>query len=224
MGRRLRQRRSGPEAEMVDRFIEETDIPSFRSYRTTILREPRLPTGFPDIVAVQWHQPTTVQWKPCRANLSSDDLRLAHLIATRGRTTRDELESYWGRMAVPALKRLQSAGLASEKLGCWRAAPLKASFAVRKIITFEAKISAFARALEQATLNSWFATESYLLVPEKAYIQSIVERCNSRNVGIWISGESTPFFRPRPNTHAQPLSYASWILNEWVWRDSHQVN
>src|SRR6266545_1584632 len=46
-GTRFRNRRSGPESDLVDRFVDALPLGTPRDCRTTLFREPRLLSGFP---------------------------------------------------------------------------------------------------------------------------------------------------------------------------------
>jgi hypothetical protein len=135
-----------------------------RGSRTTLFPEPRLVSGLPDLVAVTWHVPTTERWTGARHALSTSDLRLVQLLVSHGETTEKELRELAGRDALRAIVRLEAAGLVVKREGAWRVRRLKDAFAVRGIVAFEAKITDWANALAQARQNTWFASESYVLV------------------------------------------------------------
>ena len=79
-----RQARPGPEANLVEQFLLDLPFDTQRNCRVTVFREPRLQSGFPDLVAVLWHEPTTRLWDEARAGISADDVRLVHLLASHG--------------------------------------------------------------------------------------------------------------------------------------------
>ncbi|HMG11972.1 MAG TPA: hypothetical protein VK571_02265, partial [Gemmatimonadaceae bacterium] len=72
------------------------------------------------------------------------------------------------------------------------------------------------RVIDQAAANRWFASASYVLLPSFSSESSLVEEADACGVGIWVNGAPKPRLRQR--YPAQPLSYASWLLNDWVWR------
>src|SRR5581483_8234047 len=72
--------------------------------------------------------------------------------------------------------------------------------------------------LRQAFQNTWFASESYLLLPR-------VPRCSdlkkeAARFGVGVAEQNKPLYRSgvRPRRQHIPLSYASWLFNEWAWR------
>lgn len=202
---------------MVNAFVAGNSFAAPRGCRTTLFREPRLVSGFPDLVAVTWHVPTTERWAGARHALSTFDLRLVQLLVSHGEATEKQLNEFSGREALRALARLDAAGLVIERHGAWRVRRLKDAFAVRGIVAFEAKIADWAQALAQARQNTWFASESYVLVPRRPKTSSLVGEAGQVGVGVWVNGENAPLLAAKVN-EGQPLSYASWVFNEWAWR------
>jgi hypothetical protein len=94
--------------------------------------------------------------------------------------------------------------------------PVREAFAVREILAFEAKMSLTSHVIDQAAANRWFASASYVLLPSWSQESQLVEDADECGVGIWINGARRPKLR-QPTT-AQPLSYASWLFNDWAWR------
>lgn len=217
VGARFRRPRSGPETDMVDAFLAGNSFAPPRGCRTTLFREPRLVSGFPDLVAVTWHVPTTERWAGARHALSTSDLRLVQLLVSHGETTQKELKELGGRDALRGIARLEAAGIVVEREGAWRVRRLRDAFAVRGIVAFEAKIADWTQALAQARQNGWFASESYVLVPRRPKTSSLVGDAARVGVGVWVNGENTPVLAAKVN-EGQPLSYASWVFNEWAWR------
>lgn len=219
---RSRRPRIGPENDLVERFLDRMEFRSVGGQRVTVFREPKLQSGFPDVVAVRWREATTERWHESRATLVEDELRLLHFLTLEGASDEGELKRRnFGRVTF-ALDRLAAVGLVRNVGGRWRAAPLHAAFAVRSIISFEAKISSWTAAVSQAALNRWFASESYVLVPQGAAIEGLVGAAIRFGVGVWIEGSRRPALPASRSDVRQPVSYASWLFNEWSWRESLQ--
>jgi len=217
-GMSSRPLRDGPEAELVTRFLERFRPRVGLDKRITIFREPQLPTGAPDIVAVKWDVGVASRWHPARASLTTRDVQLIHFLATSGPSDLASLAWHQFRRAPRALASLAELGLVRESRGQWSAAPLRSIFAVRSIIAFEAKISDWSGAIEQAARNRWFASESYVLAPRRAASPSLLAGSRARGVGVWVEGTAAPVLRPVRDESRQPVSYASWLFNEWAWR------
>ena len=212
----FRKQRPGPETDMVEQFIEESPIIVPSGCRLTIFREPRLESGFPDIVAVIWHKATMRKFNPDRANIKRSDLRILHLLHQSGPTTSVKLRSIFNCRVDPALERLEAANMLRHVGSNWVPCALSRTFATRRIYAIEAKISNWRGALEQAFLNTWFASDSYILLPKLPRSRQLLEVANSLCIGVFSMSDTMV-----DNSEIQPWnlprSYMSWLFNEWVW-------
>lgn len=217
-GFRNRRTPNGPEALLVESFLSDLPLSQQRGCQTTVFQEPKLQSGFPDIVAVSWQKSTTLNWNKERAFLSNDDVRVAHLLTMYGPQPEERLEYLFQRCIWDQLEKLSNMGIVSKRKGVWHASALRKNFAVRRIISFEAKMAKWAKAIEQASLNRWFASESYVLLPRVPQTRRPFNEALKAGVGIWVVGEPRPILEPSSDSVPQPVSYASWLFNEWVWR------
>lgn len=218
IGWRGRQPRVGPENELVERFLHGIRFRATAGTRLTIFREPKLQSGFPDIVAVRWDEDRAARWGAERASLHEDELRLLHFLTLTGTSCENSLRRHHFDGVDASLQRLADVGLVRRARSGWRASPLRSTFAVRSIVAFEAKISSWRSAIEQAFLNRWFASESYVLVPSNATLKRLVDAARDVGVGVWVEGEQAPVLRAVKCVDRQPVSYASWLFNDWCWR------
>jgi hypothetical protein len=174
----FRARRLGPELELLERFLEMPHFSAPPGCEATVFREPRLESGFPDLVIVIWDRRKTEQWQPVRTALTLEDLRLAHYVHCSGGCAHERLSTVfpkWGK----SLERLNAAGMLECDHEMWRLRPLSHLFAAQQIIAVEAKIAEWGRALEQAQLNTWFASASYVLVPNVPKRSRLLERAKA---------------------------------------------
>jgi hypothetical protein len=75
--------------------------------------------------------------------------------------------------------------------------------------------------LGQATLNTWFASKSYVLVP-RVPTASQREVAEKRGLGIcWLQDNTVREIEAR--SYGLPTSYASWLVAEWAWRFSRGI-
>jgi hypothetical protein len=194
-------------------------LPMPAGCRATIFCEPRLASGFPDLVVVIWNVAATRSWSPRRADLQRDDIRLLHYLHLRGRdfATHEILKSVFQRGLRASLDRLRVAGLVRQRSQRYMPEPLSQAFAVRRIIAIEAKVSEWSSALDQAFLNTWFASQSYVLLPRRKATKHLRSVARSRGIGICCPGDAIVSKTSVP-TRARPRSYASWLFNEWAWR------
>src|ERR1700720_4292492 len=78
----FRKGRSGPEQDLVDWFLELKTVKLRKGERLTIFREPRLPSGFPDLVAVVWKESVMADWRTERRFITTSDFGLMHHLVT----------------------------------------------------------------------------------------------------------------------------------------------
>lgn len=103
----------------------------------------------------------------------------------------------------------------------WMPCSLRRSFAASKIIAVEAKIGKWAEVLNQALLNTWFASKSYVLVPRLPSGQQLAE---AKRLGIGVCSMDDQGVKEVASESARlPRSYASWVLNDWAWRSAQDV-
>lgn len=221
VGAAFRRRRPGPETDLVTQFLEDLRLPMPRGCHATIFCEPRIASGFPDLVVVIWNVAATRRWNPERSGLLRDDIRLLHYLYLHGRgfATHDILKSVFRRGLAASLDRLRAARLVHHRSLLYVPRPLSHAFAVRRIIAIEAKVSEWSSALDQAFLNTWFASESYVLLPRSKATKHLRSVAKSRGIRICCPGD-TIASKTSPLRRARPRSYVSWLFNEWAWRVS----
>jgi hypothetical protein len=219
LGLSFRAQRRGPERELVDRFLASHHIAVPPGCEPVVFREPRLPTGYPDLVIVMWHEQKAARWRKDRAPLTRNDLRLAHYLYHRGPSSTDDLQATLGNSVPESVARLDAAGIVRIREAKWKVCPLARVFAAKQIIAVEAKISEWKLGLEQAHLNTWFASVSYLLVPSVPKGSSLVKKARELGVGVWTNDQAPVI--PR-KAQQLPCSYVSWLFNEWTWLVAHR--
>lgn len=214
----FRRTLQGPEQELVEAFISEMPLAHAPDSRVTILREPGLESGYPDVVIVVWRDSRTANWGEARLALVTDDLRLMHYIFQRRRASNSELQDIFGsRFARRSIERLHNAELVRTTGKAWFPRAFERTFAATKIIAVEAKISKWSDVLNQARLNTWFASKSYVLVPRVSERQ--LEQAQQFGIGV-VSLEKSGLREWSASNAPLPRSYASWFVNDLAWRAS----
>ena len=89
---------------------------------------------------------------------------------------------------------------------------------MRRIIAVEAKVNDISAGLQQAGLNRWFAHDSFLLLPKNTDSEDYSNRAEKMNVRL-ITGHESKALKPTVQ-RSMPISYASWLFNEWAWKAS----
>lgn len=218
LGLRFRGPVAGPEQVLVETFLN-TATTCLRPGRSlTVFAEPAMDTGFPDLVAVVWRSGVARGWCAEREHLRAMDLRLLHLLATRGAMELSFLHEVFQRGLNGMLTRLEEAGVVIMGKKKCQAHRMSSIFSVERIIAIEAKVSATQRVIEQACANTWFSSESHALLPRPRTGVRLTQAASSLGVGV-LGFENDRVERLcAASIRAVPLSYGSWLFNEWTWR------
>lgn len=183
---------------------------------TVVLQEVHLPTGVPDAIAVLLRDDEITVAQE-RLGLSADDLRIFQHINTVRRTTVPDLALAlrWG---VTDLRRtitaLHAAGMIRETTNLLHARSLNDIFLARQIIAIEAKMTDWQRAIEQAIANTWFASHSYILLPDRPLSRQLVGLAEHHGIGILTFDGVATKTRIRAAARRLPASYGSWLIHE----------
>lgn len=161
----FRQPTHGPELDIVNMYCEEHLACLGVNESLSIFLEPKLNTGFPDIVAVFWDKEVSHTWPEERASLTSSDMAIVHHVNLVGQIPVERLVKRFGtRKTSEMMVRLSDSQVAEVKSDEILRKPLSNTFAVKRIVAIEAKVRDWSKGLEQAFQNTLFASESYLLL------------------------------------------------------------
>ncbi len=210
---------NGPEQELLNWFLEQDVITVPRGHKVTVFREPRLPSGYPDLVIVIWKESVARHWTSDRTSLTASDLRLMHFLENEGPKAVEELRAIFPAAVEERLERLAEASMIRSSKGCWRARSLTTTFAARHIIAVEAKICEWRAALDQAHLNTWFASESCVLVPRVPRNSELLR--DAQRLGVRVLAKESDHWDIQGPIRSAPRSYVSWLFNDWAWRAAH---
>jgi len=215
----FRQPTAGPELDIVHYFCEEHLKDTATDNTLSIFLEPKLESGFPDIVAVFWDSEVVRQWPEARKNLQPSDISIIHYVNMTERLPVQMLVERFGtRKASEMMLRLSDAHaveVSSEELV---RKPLEENFAIKRLVAIEAKVKDWRKGLDQAFQNTWFASEAYLLlgaIPQSTNVISYAER-----LGVGLLHKDQPLSAPQLQSRvgSLPASHATWFFNEWVWK------
>lgn len=216
LGIKLRHTTLGPEWDLVQWFLGQGLEETCTDRRTTIFLEPLLESGFPDIVAVSWRPSVTASWPTERRNLRTQDVKFLHRLTQSGPVSKTELSVVGGQSVTKSVERLLAAGTIRVGQRKIFAMPLSNIYCVDRIVAIEAKTSGQDAVLRQASLNTWFATQSFVLLPRTPRKASFVEHARKCGVGVWTREEGR--VAGDLKDLRIPVSYASWLFNEWAWQ------
>ena len=216
----FRKSRDGEENDLVESFLYQIkDLKYPKGCAITVFREPYIASGVPDMVMVVWKPQVTQSWNTTRAELNAQDMRIIHSIQSVGQIEESFMLSTFGKSVLTSLSKLEECNMVVRQKNCWRSRPLSKIFAASHIIAIEAKIKEHKKVVQQAYLNTWFASASMILVP-KITNSVVSEAANSLGLGVIEQGNFEVFFDNLKINKSvnRPASYASWLFNDWAWR------
>jgi eukaryotic-like serine/threonine-protein kinase len=185
IGIQFRKSRSGPEEELVSLFLQRLKLKLHSGLSVTFFKEPRLESGFPDIVGVIWHKATAEKWNDSRKLLQNFDLRLMHYLSQHGTANVEFLQQIFGKNVKDSIDKLEASDMVRYKGVNVKSRPLSKLYATKHIFAIEAKINHWQTALNQAFLNRWFATSSYVLFPNTPSSKKLFSKAESFGVRVW---------------------------------------
>ena len=216
----------GPESLLVNNFAEQyIDKLQKQKRHYALFYEPLLPTGYPDLVVVAYNPHKYESWNEQREKLTVLDFKvLHHLYFVKGSTSVN-LEKQLGmdsKLLLRSLERLMDASMIKRTKQRWVPYRLSNNYGISSIKTIEAKISDWSSVFNQATMNLWFSSESSILSPVTKPSNKVVSKAASKGIGIYsmplrVNSTISSIQKPR-TTGGLPISYASWLLNEWIGR------
>lgn len=226
IGYQMRRCVLGPESELVRKFLD-LGLPhigcSFKSGRTAVFIEPRIDSGFPDIVLAEFDPNYFKHWPVARNLLSCCELKMLAFLHSSGGADFDKLRTSLRTTVVTTIRSLElliDAGLVERDKNsrCWRPLPVDQTYGIKNLIAVEAKVCNNNDVLNQAALNRWFASESYALTPREPRVE-FLDRAREVGIGMVSMTRSDDFRRIlRSRRLSLPSSYASWQFNEWIGR------
>jgi len=216
--------RKGPESVLLDEFVSKYKgkLGALKRHYA-IFYEPLVPTGYPDMVVVSYNPKSYQSWAMPRNKLEVIDLKiLHHLYFVKGSTSL-AIEKQLGlnsKIMLNSLERLLDASLLRRTKQRWVPKQLKQAYGIYNIKSIEAKISNWSGAFSQAGMNQWFASESCVLSPVKKPSPQVVEVAKKSGIGIYSQspGVDLKMILSPARINGLPLSYASWMFNEWIGR------
>ncbi|HYP29374.1 MAG TPA: hypothetical protein VE262_21870 [Blastocatellia bacterium] len=216
IGLSFRTPKRGPELTFVCEYIQSCLLPIPQGQSITIFLEPKINSCFPDIVIIYWDNVVAKNRSKHRSQLRKNDIRLLHYIAIAGPVQLDEMKPFFTSGIEGSLTRLCDANLIKNDSGVWQTEPLEDIFAIRRLIAIEAKIDEWRTGLNQAHQNTWFSSESYLLMPQIPKGSSLMGEATKLGVGVLSRHQDLDSSEIAPRRDRIPKSYASWLFNEWV--------
>jgi hypothetical protein len=224
IGISVRTQIDGPETDLLNKFVEQyIDKLGTLKRHYALFFEPLLPTGYPDLVVVSYSPNKYESWTKERTKLGVLELKvLHHLYYVKGATF-SSIEHQLGiesRLLLRILERLMDASMVRRTKQQWFPKPIGSSYGINNIKTIEAKISDWRGVIDQANMNRWFASESCVLSPVSKPSEQVINNAKANGIGIYAMpfGMQAKTVQKPERLSGLPVSYASWLFNEWIGR------
>ncbi|MBU4487280.1 MAG: hypothetical protein KKD38_10185 [Candidatus Delongbacteria bacterium] len=221
-----RKTTQGPEIELVKNFLNKRISQLKKNkYSYAIFIEPQIDASFPDIVIAEYDKTKFENWNNTRNSLNHSDLKIYHHILKSENVTSIEIIKKLGvsdKKLTITLERLLASELITKKANKWKSADPQKSIGVKKLISVEAKIGNFSKALSQAQINKWFASESYVLTDAKKISNQSKLLSKDAGIGIYSLNQSKINKISNSSSQSYPACFGSLLFNEWIGRRLHQ--
>ena len=211
----------GEEIELVKEFIEfycDRFLKNNKVNNLAVFVEPRVSSGFPDIVFATYSPDILENWSKEREKLDIYDLKvLSHFILSKGCTGEQLINTLKlpEKQILKSIECLIDAKMITRVNGKWKAEKLKNIYSIKKLVSVEAKISDMKKVAEQSLINTWFASQSYALANIERPQEVTLNNFQKQGVGLYCKRNG---FRKVVEAQklALPSSYLSLQFNEWI--------
>ena len=159
----------GEELELVEEFIDyyiHAFLKNNKVNNLAVFVEPKVASGFPDIVFASYSPKILDNWSEEREKLTVNDLKvMSHLIMTGGSTGSDLISGLKmsERVTLQSIENLLDANLICRVHGLWKPVNIGKIYNIKKLVSVEAKMTDMKKVAEQSLINTWFASQSYAL-------------------------------------------------------------
>lgn len=222
IGLKSRICREGPELKLVEEFIYE--IPKIfkpKKNKLALFIEPLIEGAYPDIIVTEYNPKIIDSWKEQRNLLNNIDFKIFENLRQHGGLTSAELfknTNHNYKVLLQSIEKLYDAGLIERKQEKWKPKPLDETYAVKRLVSIEAKMNEWKTLLSQADANQWFASESYALSSVKNPRESTINKFKDYGIGLYSLSNQKLVKLSEAKKQSLPKSYMSWMFNEWVGR------
>lgn len=211
----------GEEFDLVLQFVDyycSQFIRNNKKCNLVVFIEPRLISGFPDIVFASYLPDIMENWSPQRKKLDVNDLKiLSHLLSTNGVGGEHLISTLRlpEKQTIISLEKLLDAKLISYCNRRWQPRKVRDFFRIRKLVSVEAKINNVNRLVEQSLINTWFSSHSYALTNVSKPQSETLRTFSKHGIGLYCKKNS---FHKMVDARkiAMPSSYLSLQFNEWI--------
>jgi len=213
----------GEEYALVGQFIDyycSVFKRNNKKMQLAVFVEPRIDSGFPDVVFASYLPSILDNWSDKRERLDVSDLKVLSYLSGVGREKGEMIITKLGfseKQAINSLEKLMDAKLITYNVGGWQTRKLRDTFSITKLIAVEAKLSDVSGVVDQSYVNTRFASHSYALINSTNPASETKKRFAEYGIGLYSRG--TCFMRHvEAKKYTLPSSYVSYQFNEWIGR------
>ncbi len=221
IGISVRKTTDGKELELVYEFIDYY-CKYFQNRKDenhlAIFIEPKIESGFPDIVFAEYEPNMECYWNCYRNRLNENDYKiLDQILYAKGCSGRYLCEKLGnsGAQVIESLEKLLDAKMIYRKNGVWRNYNLEKIYSIKKLISVEAKLGNIKKVREQTIANTWFASQSYALISTKNPRPKTIETFQKSGIGLYCKDYDFNKLVEAKKL-SLPSSYLSWQFNDWI--------
>ena len=220
IGLKTRTNTYGKEYDLVWEFISYYEKRFYRynkNNKLAVFVEPKIESTFPDIVLASYNETSYAEWSTTRNLLSVQELKILSILINKRSCDGEYFIKlgYDAKQVLKSLEHLLDCGLIKRTARAWQVEPTNSFFGIKQLMAIEAKVSDVRSVYEQTLLNTWFASESYALLPVKQPQNSTRELFHKNGLGLYTKPDGF-----KKVVHAQkkslPTSYVSLQFNEWI--------
>ena len=211
----------GNEYELVKQFIDYycgTFLRNNKKTKLAVFIEPRIESGFPDVVFASYSPAIIDNWSDKRELLDIYDLKLLSYLYNIEKASGHNLVSKLGfpeKQTLSSLEKLMDARLISYKGKGWRVNKLRNAFSIKKLIAVEAKMNNISKVIDQTHMNTWFASHSYALTNSSNPQKETIKTFSRYGLGLYCKNSSFNKVL-EAKQFILPSSYMSLQFNEWI--------
>ena len=221
IGLYMRNTTVGNEADLVEQFIDyycSDFLENSKNTQLAVFVEPRIESGFPDIIFASYLPSILDNWSKEREKLDIYDLKLLSFLFNAQNANGTKILTKLGfpeKQTINSLEKLMDAKLVSYRSGSWRMRKLRDIFSITKLIAVEAKLNDINRVVEQSFHNTWFASHAYVLTNASNPNSVTLRKLSKYGVGLYCKDSQ---FKKcfEAEQHILPSSYLSYQFNEWI--------
>ena len=214
------------EYKFLNDFIETKYLTKFLMDNSkldyTYIQEPFTGLGYTDLVVIIWNKEILNKWNSDRNKLIIDDIKILHHLYLNNKfktipLVKAELGFSEKKISESILRLSNSRLIKFNKDNQFKALTKSEIFYIKEIISVEAKLKDWRRALYQAFINSYYASESYILFPEKSITIKMLEEYKKTDIGIISFNNNTSIIKKAKEMEI-PANFNSWLFNEYIGR------